>query len=168
MTTEKELDRALEEALANSEAFRLWFLGKLKHVNGHTRLVLSRSDHPWCRVRLILPNAKTGALEAQVREGETDLLVVFENDAGHRLGVHIENKRASGKFTSEQPELYAARADHWIGSQPHGSYKAWETVLVAPSAFAEKNASNARKFTTFIPHEEIAQHVAEFAAPSST
>jgi hypothetical protein len=163
MTTEKNLDKALEAALTEDGDFRLLFLSKLRRVNGHTKLVCSRSNHPWGKVRLILANPQTGALEATDREGETGVLVVFENPTGHRLGVHVENKLKSGKFTSIQPELYAARAEHWVGNANYGAYHSWETVLLAPNAFAERNSVEAKKFTSFLSHEEVGQHVPAFA-----
>jgi hypothetical protein len=164
MATEKNLDKAFEAALTENGDFRHWFLSKLRCVNGHSKLVCSRSNHPWGKVRLILANPETGALEAMDREGETDVLVVFENSTGHRLGVHIENKLKSGKFTNIQPELYAARAEYWVGNTSYGAYHAWETVLLAPSTFAERNSVNAKKFTSFISHEEVGQYVPAFAS----
>src|SRR5205807_9021946 len=50
--------------------------------------VWSRSNYPWGKVKLLLPNEQTGALEMISREGETDVLAV----SGHqtrRQGVHI-------------------------------------------------------------------------------
>ena len=110
MLNEKTLDPELEEALKNDAAFRQWFLGKTKKGAKYPEYVWSRSDHPWGKVKLLLPNEQTGALEMIAREGETDVLAVFENQT-KRLGIHIENKLASGHFTPYQPEVCAARAD---------------------------------------------------------
>jgi hypothetical protein len=120
---------------------------------GFFKLILCRGNNPWGTVRLILPNADTGALEMVEREGETDILAVFENSSGTRLGVHIELKRASGRFTQYQPEVYAARADRWANLEKYGSYQQWETVLIAPDSFIEANIEDARKLTTRIPYE---------------
>jgi hypothetical protein len=96
------------------------------------------------------------------REGETDVLVVFEGPDKRRLGIHIENKVSSGTFTPHQPEVCAARADCWAHNSKYGAYDEWETVLLAPKAFYERNLAEAKKYTTFIAHEEIAAHIPAF------
>ena len=166
MSKEKSLDRALHAALESDEVFRPWFLGQLARGAGYSRLVFCRSNHPWGKVRLILPNPGTGALEVVDKEGETDVLAVFENLSGGRIGIHIENKLANGSFTPYQPELYAARAEGWVGQEKHGFYQQWETVLVAPSAFIERNVVDARKFTSRITHEQVARLIPAFALGS--
>jgi hypothetical protein len=165
--SEKQLDRALHEALESSPSFREWFIGQLKSGGGYSSLVLCRSNHPWGKVRLILPNEQTGALEPIDREGETDVLAVFEHPSGARLGVHIENKLASGAFTQYQPEVCSARAEHWVGSKKYGSYHQWETVLLAPSAFIARYAADSRKFITRISHEQVATHLPAFRSASA-
>lgn len=162
MTSEKDLDRALHRALETDRSLREWFLAQLRHGQGYWNLVFCRSDHPWGKVRLILPNKSTGALEAVDREGETDVLAVFENSSRSRLGVHIENKLASGVFTPYQPEVCAARAERWVGIKKYGDYHQWETVLLAPSSFITRNTEGARKFTTRILHEQIAAFIPAF------
>lgn len=164
MATEKELDQALERAIADDEAFRHWFLSRTKQGAGFPNYVGSRSDHPWSKLRLILPNPDTGALEAVYREGETDVLAVFEAADGRRLGLHIENKLATGAFTPYQPEVYAARVEAWVGLERYGNYQLWETVLVAPRRFYEANLAEARKFTSYISHEDIGQRLLAFSA----
>lgn len=164
MATEKELDQALESAIKSNAAFRVWFLRKTQSGSGFPNLVWSRSDHPWGKVRLILPNPVTGALEAVEREGETDVLVVLEGEKGRRLGLHIENKLGNGGFTPYQADVYAARADAWRGLEKYGAYQEWETVLVAPRAFYEAHLAEAAEFTSFVAHEELAQWLPEFVA----
>ena len=111
MTHEKELDQALDAALKTDVTFCRWFLSRTKAGADFSQYIWSRSNYPWGKVRLLLPNSQTGALEMVAREGETDVLAVFENSSKRRLGVHIENKLASGSFTQYQPEVCAARAD---------------------------------------------------------
>lgn len=74
------------------------------------------------------------------REGETDVLFVFvfKSDPERRLALHIENKLASGRFTPFQPEVYAARAEHWIRNTNYCNYHEWGTVLLAPSSFRSR------------------------------
>lgn len=162
MPTEKELDLAFEAAVSGNEAFCQWFLSKTKFGGNHPRLVLSRSNHPWGKVRLLLPNMGSGALEMIEREGETDVLLVFEGASGKRAAFHVENKRSSGSFTVYQPEVCAARAEHWVGNPSYGSYHLWETVLLAPLSFYQRNLADARKFTTFISHEDVAAFIPSF------
>lgn len=92
------------------------------------------------------------------------MLAVFEAPSGRRLGVHIENKIATGRFTQYQPEMYAARGEFWIGKQDYGCYDHWETVLLAPMAFIKRNETEARKFMSRITHEDVALHIPEFSA----
>jgi hypothetical protein len=167
MPSEKQLDQALDQAFKNSPAFCTWFLGQLKNTSAFTAYAWSNSKYPWGKVALILPNPETGALEAVAREGETDVLVVFESAAKRRLGVHIENKLAGGSFTAYQAEVYAARAQHWRQSEKHGNYDEWQTVLLAPRAFYERNKAEARKFTAFISHEDVAAQLSAFATPNA-
>ncbi len=162
MPSEKILDRAIEESLKSDAAFCRWFLAKTKLGLNYTNCVWSRSNHPWGKVKLLLPNKDTGAIEMVAREGETDVLVVFENSAKRRLGIHIENKLERGHFTLHQPEVCAARADFWLHNSDYGNYDEWETLLLAPKSFYERNTNEARKFTTFIAHEEIAAHIPSF------
>lgn len=163
MASEKELDQALECALRENPSFRVWFLRKTQSGSAFPNYVWSRSDYAWGKVRLILPNPVTGALEAVEREGETDVLVVLEGDSGRRLGLHIENKLGKGAFTPYQADVYAARADAWRGLEKYGNYQEWETVLVAPKAFYEGNLAEAAKFTSFVAHEELAEWLPEFS-----
>ena len=162
MASEKQLDQALHAELEASDDFRRWFAGRLAAGPGFTKLILCRSNHPWGKVRLIVPDPHSGALVPIEREGETDVLLVLEDAEGRRLGVHIENKQTTSKFTKLQPELYAARAEAWIGSDTHGSYTQWETVLIAPAAFISRNREEVRKFITSITYEEMAERVQLF------
>jgi hypothetical protein len=162
MVSEKELDHAFEQAICGNEEFRQWFLSKTRLGNSYSRLVLSRANHPWCKVQVLLPNPTSGALEMIAREGETDVLLVFEGTGGKKAAFHVENKRSSGSFTDYQPEVCAARAAHWVGNQDYGGYDEWETVLLAPRSFYERNLANARKYQTFIPYEDVAAFLPPF------
>lgn len=164
INTEKQLDLSLEQALKESEEFRGWFLSKTGFLREQAILVLSRSNWPWGRVKLRLWNPETQTYETATREGETDLLVVFQSARRGRFALHIENKLHSGRFTDRQPELYRARAAAWAGNAKYGDYEEWETVLVAPLEFYERNMYEASKFSRFISHEDIAVHIREFRA----
>ena len=160
--TEKDLDRAIEDAFKTTPGFVDWFLAQTKFKDEGATYCWSRSNHPWGKVDLTVPNPHTGESERISREGETDVLVVFETASKKKVALHIENKLTAGKFTLWQPELYAARAASWKGHPSYGEYEEWETILVAPTAFFDRNELDARKFDRFIPHEEIAVHVPVF------
>jgi hypothetical protein len=164
MATEKDLDRALENALKNDAEFLRWFVDRTRFKGVVPTFVWSRSDNPWCKVKLDLPNVETGESEPILRDSETDVLFVFRSESGKRLALHIENKLASGRFTLHQPELYQARAKLWMGRSKYGNYHEWDTVLLAPTSFLQRNAESARKFGATIPHEEISVFVPEFGS----
>jgi hypothetical protein len=52
MPREKDLDRALEGALKDDAAFRQW----LKQGGNYPKYAWSRSNSPWTKVKLLLPN----------------------------------------------------------------------------------------------------------------
>lgn len=107
---------------------------------------------------------ESGGSREESREGETDVLVVFEDSlSGKRFALHIENKTATGAFTPLQPEMYRVRAEAWLGKSNYGSYEDFETMLVAPQAFYDRNAEGSSLFDRFVPHEEIAEFVREFS-----
>jgi hypothetical protein len=162
MAKEKVLDRELEKALQENVSFRQWFVNKTRFKGIIPKVVWSRSDNPWCRVEIELMNSQTGKTEIVMRDGETDVLFVFQDEPGRRRALHIENKLSSGKFTLYQPEVYEARAKFWVRNPSYGNYDEWDTVLVAPSSFAKRHATLAQKFGTVIPHEEIADYVPIF------
>ena len=161
-SSEKALDRALGIALGGSEAFLRWFLSRTSFADEVVERVLVRSDWPWGKVEVRLWNAASQSYETTSREGETDLLIVLQSQRRGRFALHIENKLSSGKFTDLQPELYRARAAAWARNSRYGDYEEWETILVAPISFYERNQYEARKFNRFVSHEEIAMHIPEF------
>jgi hypothetical protein len=162
--TEKELDQAIEAAFKDSPSFTRWFLSRTKFKDDDASYYWSRSNYPWGKAELNTVNAMTGARESVVREGETDILVVFETPNKRRVALHIENKLASGSFTLLQPEVYRARAAKWKSDPRYCNYDDWETVLVAPNIFFDRFRAEAAKFDRFVPHEDIAIHVPLFGA----
>ncbi|MEO5925946.1 MAG: hypothetical protein ABIR70_19155 [Bryobacteraceae bacterium] len=164
MPTEKELDKALETALKSNELFREWFISRTKFKGDNPEYLWSRSDSPWTTVQLALPSDKTGEFEIMKRQGETDVLFVFQFPAEpmRRCGLHIENKLASGRFTKYQPQLYAARAKQWANNPKYGNYNEWDTVLVAPQSFLDGHYTLAKPFGAFVSHEEIAHYITNF------
>lgn len=160
--SEKELDRALDKALANSTEFADWFLARTSFAGNRGLRVWSRSDHPWGRVPMQLENPETQRIETVVKESETDIIVVYLLESGARVGLHIENKVGLGKFRPNQADFYAQRARAWVDIENYGSYTAWGTVLVAPQEFRDRFHEESSKFDAFISHEDISQFVPLF------
>lgn len=118
--------------------------------------MLIRSDHPWYRSKL------TG------KDSETDILIVLKNRATEGVfALHVENKLAGGKFEPNQPETYKSRAQDWIGLKKFGAYLDYETILIAPAEFIERNAQEASHFDRRIHHEAIAVFLPIFATRRS-
>jgi hypothetical protein len=161
--SEKALDRALYKALEARGHFLRWFLARTKFKGRSAILVDCRCDHPWGKHPYFKIDPTTGARVETKRESETDILLTLQAQDGEILGVHIENKLGAGKFTSDQPEMYAHRAKHWIGNPRYGGYTDFDTVLVAPLVFIERNKNQLKHFGRFLSHEDIAAHIPEFA-----
>ena len=160
--TEKQLDAALEESFKSDSSFTRWFLSKTKFSGRSATYFWSRSDHPWGTIDYVTTNPVTGVEETSRKECETDVLVVLEAENGDRFALHIENKIGTGKFTTLQPELYRPRAEQWKGNPKYRSYTDFDTVLVAPQQFQERNAAQAGLFGCFISHEEISKFIPLF------
>jgi len=82
---------------------------------------------------------------------------------GRIVARHIDNERLHGRFTPFQPDLYAQRAERWIGLEAYGDYEDYEAVLVAPAAFLERYPEACRKFGCSVSHEAIAPYLPLFA-----
>lgn len=165
-TSEKELDHELALHLRDNPDFQKWFLGKTRFASRPSKRILSRSDHPWTTVTIEVKNSASGKTKRIRRQGETDILVVFEDNSGERFALHIENKIAGGKFTDYQPEGYPKRAEKWVGQEKYGNYTEWETILVAPVEFKERLSEQAARFGVYVSHEEIAEYIPSFDAYS--
>jgi hypothetical protein len=86
MPKEKILDQALENALIQDAHFRQWFIDKTRFKGTVPTCCWSRSDNPWCRVALCLPDTHTGQTRLVQRDGETDVLFVFEAESAQSCG----------------------------------------------------------------------------------
>lgn len=161
--TEKSLDRAIEDMFKSNPGFVQWFLSRTKFAGVEARYLWSRSNNPWGRIKIQVPNEATGELETILRESETDVLVVFESDPGRRFAVHIENKLSTGSFTPYQVEMYPIRAEKWRGDSRYQNYQDWDTVLIAPVQFVDLNKADCLKFGQIVTHEELAEFIPEFA-----
>lgn len=162
MATEKELDRALAAELENNTSFVDWLVSHTKFSGCRVTFCSCRADHPWGAHPFTVVDPNTGENITTNRQSETDVLLVVSDQNARLLGIHIENKVGAGKFTDLQPEMYAYRAAHWIGNLHYGGYTDFDTVLLAPEVFRQRNASQATLFGCFISHEAVGQHIALF------
>ncbi len=162
MATEKEFDCALAAELESNPTFVDWLVSHTKFSGRKATFVSCRADHPWGTHPFPCVDPNTGESITSNRQSETDVLLVVSDQDGQLLGIHIENKMGTGKFTDLQPEMYAYRAAHWIGNSRYGGYKDFDTVLLAPDAFRQRNASQAALFGCFISHEAVGQHIPLF------
>jgi hypothetical protein len=165
MPTEEELDAALAQALVEDAGFASWLIEQTKFNGRSAKCISARSDNPWGKFPFEAVNPATGRSERTLIEGETDVLAIYQAADGELLGVHIENKLAKSRFRPLQAQAYPARAAHWAGNPDYGNYKSWETVLVAPKSFYERNAQASAAFGLFVAHEEIARFVTRFRQP---
>jgi hypothetical protein len=165
--SEATLNEALADSLRNKPAVAAWFLSRTSFRHERALFDWCRFDNPWSTVQLDIPDAITGATRTLTLECETDVLAVYSALNGKRLGLHIENKLAGSRFTPNQPELYRARKHQWMGRRQFGEYTEGATVLIAPTAFYERNMDGAKQFDSYISHEDIAEHISVFATTCS-
>ncbi len=99
------------------------------------------------------------------KESETDIFAAFEiADTKQRFALHIENKLAVSAFLPNQAETYPVRARHMLKNTKSARLNCtdFETVLIAPRSFRDAYREECDLFGCYIPHEDIAEFVAEF------
>ncbi|WP_153066737.1 hypothetical protein [Xanthomonas arboricola] len=168
MATEKELDRVLAVELENNANFLEWVVSHTKFANCGATFSSCRVDHPWGSHPFPSVDSTTGESIKTMRQSETDVLLVVSDQSGRLFGLHIENKVGTGKFTNLQPEMYAHRAAHWIGNPRYGGYTDFETVLLAPEVFRQRNTDQAALFDRFISHEAVGHYIPLFQQASGS
>ena len=108
--------------------------------------------HWWCRVP---------ELDA---ETETDIFIVFEvAETKERFALHVENKMANGSFAEKQPESYAFRAEHMMRKARYLNYTDFETILISPLSFRDKNRMRCDLFDCYISYEDLSEFIPEFS-----
>jgi hypothetical protein len=143
---EKDFDLLLEQALWEKADLRSWLVAACG-VPGHDwRCAWSRADHVW-----------TTVLDEHGKkwEGETDVLIVLENENHERLALHIENKQPGRLFEEGQAVQYPLRADKLKAREKYGDYESWRTVLVAPKQLCEDNPDEAGRFNAVVDYHEL-------------
>ena len=161
--TEDAQCMALAEGLRTSAEVRAWLLERtsFRDHRAHARLLdvemlAARPAKAWWRHWWSnLPNGW---------QAETDVFLVFEvPQTGARFAIFVENKKAKGKFTPNQPEKYAMMAAHWAGKPKYLNYTSHQTVLLAPQSFRDRFPEECGMFDCFIPHEEVAAVLPAFS-----
>jgi hypothetical protein len=132
---ERDIDFLLAEEFAVSPSFATWFLEQTKRFKGiQARAIevgVSRSD----------------------TTGESDLVVVFEEQNSYRLfALHIEDK-IDAQFQPEQEARYRLRAQAAV---QRGLYSAFEVVLCSPKAYLFTHAE-ASRFDSCVHYEAISE-----------
>jgi hypothetical protein len=163
MPSEKDLDIALSNELQANPEFLAWFIGHTKFASRDAVFHGCRHDNPWGSHPFPFVDPVTGKVTTSTRQSETDVLLIARDKNDTLLGVHIENKLGSGKFTDLQPEMYPHRAAYWLGNPRYGGYTEFDTVLVAPEAFRQRNTSQVLLFGCFVSYESVATFVPMFA-----
>jgi hypothetical protein len=164
MPSEKELDLALASALESDPKFLDWLVSHTTFSGLGATFHSCRSNHPWGTHPFPAKDALTGEPVSSTRQSETDVLLIVRDREDRLLGVHIENKIGSGKFTQLQAEMYPYRAAHWVDNPRYGGYVAFDTVLLAPEDFRQRNAAQAALFGSFISHESVAHFIPLFGS----
>ena len=159
MPSEKDLDHALATELEINHRFLEWFISRTKFAGHRVAFHSVRSNYVWGSHPFPVQNPATGEITDSTRESETDVLLLVKDHAGTTLAIHIENKVGAGRFTKLQPEMYEHRAAHWIGDAGRGGYSDFDTVLLAPEMFRQRNAEQAAIFGSFVSHESVADYI---------
>lgn len=162
--SEKDLDKALAVALEGNTELLAWVVSHTKFKGRKLGFESCRSNHPWGGHPFVAENLETGVKEETRRESETDVLLILRDGENRLVALHIENKLGFGAFTELQPEMYEQRARHWIDNPKYGNYRDFDTVLLAPEAFRDRNVEQVRHFGCFISHEQMARYVPEFGS----
>jgi len=167
MPNEKELDIALATELASNPAFLNWLVAYTKFADSPVTFHSCRSDWIWGKHPFPTTDPISGITTTSLRESETDVLLLVKDGKGRNLAIHIENKIGISRFTKQQPEMYPHRAAHWINDPGHGSYSDFDTVLLAPAAFQQRNAAQSAIFGCFVSHEAVANFIPLFGEATS-
>lgn len=147
------------DALASDPAFRQWVLTRTKFFDRReaTLLVEEQSVRPakhwWRHWWTQLPDGS---------QSETDVFAVFhDQEDGARFALHLECKVAKGKFMPNQPAQYALRGEHMM-SNKWAPYAQFDTILLAPAAFAQAYPTDTHAFGAFISFEDVGRWLPAF------
>lgn len=143
--TERDVDLVLVEELKCSSDFVRWFSAKVTNSTGHTIDVIE-SD-------------VTHSKRRTYNRREIDICLELKASNNSKTVFLIENKLdTSEQF--EQAESYRAEAELLIQTK---EVEAAYTVLVCPSAYAERHTKFTSKFDVIISYEAVSRYIAERA-----
>jgi len=98
-------------------------------------------------------------------ESETDIFIVFEIEPSkERFALHIEAKMDARGFEPMQEHNYALRARHMMNNAKYLNYTSFETVLLAPAAYRDRELDRCSVFDRFIAFEDAARFIPDFAS----
>lgn len=153
--SEADLDLAFANAVETDQNFLIWILstGRFARYANEARILIEEQrsarksaahwwKHWWCR----LPNGT---------EGETDVFLVLQAGA-IRFALHVENKPPSGSITLDQAQRYRQRAAFMAHKPRWLDYAEFETLLIAPRLFLDRNTDAVAYFDRAIDYESIA------------
>lgn len=95
---------------------------------------------------------------------ETDILLVFADDADQSFGVHIEIKRPGDTLGDGQAATYPRRAACWAAAQSRPKripeHSGYVTILAGGRNL--EGAADIGYFDRVVFHDEIAKHLNEY------
>lgn len=139
---ERDVDFLLVEEFRSSSAFQRWFLQRAlpeSEQDDLERHTLSKVLHS--------VSAASGGL------GETDLVLVYDDESTRRIAILIENK-VGADAQERQGERYQQRKQKLLTDRACDDAVC---VLIAPREYAEKTA-NLQHFDQCIAYEDILAH----------
>jgi hypothetical protein len=147
--SELELDHHFWNRISADRLFFDWFVARSKFAGSRLDHDLAEKWHQrWYRD----PISKL--------DSETDItLFLVETRIAERYTIHIENKPPHGKWQPGQADNYARRGEDRMHKWQHQDF---DTALIAPLSFIEREASEVAKFGFVITYEELALFIPEF------
>lgn len=141
---ERDIDLLLLEECHCNPAFQRWFTG-----------LLFGNRHSWQTLLGAWHSLTTPGL------GESDLVIVVEDTAGHKWAALIENKIDA----PPQPRQAARYRERGQRGSAAGDWDTFKTCLVAPADYLE-TASNADRYDVQIAYEQIRDWLSQTAERS--
>lgn len=161
--SEDKLCELFADKLVSSSTFAFWILNQTKfsahaansRILHEEQAAIRPRKHWWRHWWCALPNSAI--------QSETDIFVVFERADRSRFALHMENKKLGRKFEPRQEELYLLRAQHMMNKPECLGYSDFQTVLIAPEIYRQREPTRCAGFGCFISYEAIAAFISEFA-----
>lgn len=165
--SEDDLCRAFAERVANSQDFKNWILFQTKFASQRFTSRLLKQEQALARPR-VLPDRWWRHWFWRIpelgKEHETDVLLLFADDAeGRRFVLHVELKLGS-KLSAGQAASYAPRARHVMEHERRLTHHDFANVYVAPARTILASGADAEVFDAVISLEAIAVVIEDFAA----